>query len=132
MFSRRGMIQPMNDQTNAATVAKYLDTWNETDATRRRVAISTLFTEDCQYVDPLAAVTGQAALANLIGQVQGQFPGFRFSLAGKVDAHHNQARFTWHAAPAGASEPVVVGFDVVLLDAGRIRSVYGFLDRVPA
>jgi hypothetical protein len=122
----------MNDQNNEAAVVKYLEAWNETDATRRRVAISTLFTEDCQYVDPLAAVSGQAALASLIGQVQGQFPGLRFSLAGKVDTHHDQARFTWHAAPVGASEPVVVGFDVVLLDGGRIRSVYGFLDRVPA
>jgi hypothetical protein len=113
------------------TVIKYLNAWNETDATRRRVAIAALCTEDCEYTDPLARVSGPSALDQLIAGVQRQLPGFRFSLAGKVDSHHDQARFTWHAAPEGAHEPVVVGFDVFLLDAGRVRSVYGFLDKVP-
>jgi hypothetical protein len=49
-----------------------------------------------------------------------------------VDANHHQARFTWHLGPA-SGEPVVIGFDVVVLDRdGRIRSVHGFLDKVPA
>ena len=51
---------------------------------------------------------------------------------GPVDANHHQARFTWHLGPA-SGEPVVIGFDVVVLDGdGRIRSVHGFLDKVPA
>src|SRR4051812_513344 len=90
-------------------VEKYLEAWNETDATRRRVAVAALFTEDCKYTDPLAAVAGPAAIEQLISGAQKQLPGFKFSLAGKVDAHHDQARFTWHTAPEGASEPVVVG-----------------------
>ena len=50
-----------------------------------------------------------------------------------VDAHHEQARFTWHLGPEGAAEPIVVGFDVAVLNGGgQIRSVYGFLDKVPA
>jgi hypothetical protein len=48
-----------------------------------------------------------------------------------VDGHHEQARFSWHLGPAGAAEPVVVGFDVAVLDGDRIGSVYGFLDKVP-
>jgi len=113
------------------TVAKYLDAWNETDVQRRRLALATLFTEDCAYTDPVAAVNGQAALDQLIANVQQQLPGFKFSLADKVDSHHEQVRFTWHAAPEGAAEPVVIGFDLLLLEAGRIRNVYGFLDKVP-
>lgn len=112
-------------------VEKYLETWNETDVTRRRVAVAALFTEDCKYTDPLAAVVGPAAIEQLIAGVQKQLPGFKFSLAGNVDAHHDQARFTWHAAPEGAGEPVVVGFDVMQLSADRIQSVFGFLDKVP-
>jgi hypothetical protein len=55
-----------------------------------------------------------------------------FTLGGPADAHHNQARFTWHLGPAGG-EPVVIGFDVVVLsEDGRIASVHGFLDKVPA
>ena len=121
----------MNDDA-AQTVTKYLNAWNETDATRRRVALAALFSEDCEYTDPLARVSGPAALDQLIAGVQQQLAGFKFSLAGKVDSHHDQARFTWQAAPEGAAEPVVVGFDVILLRSGRIRSVYGFLDKVPA
>jgi pSer/pThr/pTyr-binding forkhead associated (FHA) protein len=30
-----------------------------------------------------------------------------------------------------ASEPVVIGTDVFVLESGRIRSVLGFLDKVP-
>ena len=49
--------------------------------------------------------------------MQQQFPGFVFTLGGAVDAHHDQARFSWHLGPAGA-EPVVIGFDVAVLDGG--------------
>ena len=112
-------------------VSEYLSAWNETDAGRRRATIEKLCTNDCSYTDPMADVKGIAALDALIGGLQKQFSGFEFTLAGKVDAHHGQARFTWHAAPKGTKEPVVVGFDVLVLEGERIRSVYGFLDKVP-
>ena len=65
--------------------------------------------------------------------MQRQFPGFVFRLAGPTDAHHDQLRFTWEMAPDDAQEAPVVGFDVAVVDGdGRIRTVLGFLDRVPA
>jgi hypothetical protein len=110
---------------------RYIDTWNETDPTARRKAVDELFTADARMVDPLAVVEGPAAIAETIGAAQGQFPGFRFQLIGPVDGHHEQARFGWEFGPEGVEAPVV-GFDVVLTDGGdRLRSVYGFLDRVP-
>jgi hypothetical protein len=30
------------------------------------------------------------------------------------------------------AEPVAIGFDVAVLDDGRLREVYGFLDKVPS
>ena len=55
-----------------------------------------------------------------------------FSLAGPVDAHHQQARFTWGLGPEGA-EPLIVGFDVAVTgDDGQLVTVLGFLDKVPA
>jgi hypothetical protein len=90
-----------------------------------------LCTDDFTYTDPLADVTGPAGLDAVIDGAQQQLPGFRFSLSGAIDAHHEQARFRWHAAPPGATEPIVVGTDVLVLKAGRIRSVLGFLDKVP-
>ena len=58
---------------------------------------------------------------------------YLFSLAGPVDGHGRQARFTWHLTPVGAAEPTAIGFDVaVLTDDGRLSHVYGFLDKVPS
>lgn len=43
-----------------------------------------------------------------------------------------QLRFQWGLGPAG-EEPVVIGFDVVVLDDDRrIQDVRGFLDQVPS
>jgi len=111
---------------------RYIETWNETDADARRAAVDQLYTADARYIDPLAAAEGREAISAMIGAVQEQFPGFVFRLAGPVDGHHNQARFGWELGPAGAEAPIV-GFDVAVSDdTGRIQTVLGFLDKVPA
>ncbi len=115
------------------TAAKYIQIWNETQAAARRDRIAELFAEDCTYSDPLAAVAGRAGVDALIASVQTKLPGFTFSLSGKVDAHHDVARFVWHARPASTPdvEPIVIGFDVMILEGGRIKQIVGFLDKVP-
>jgi SnoaL-like protein len=112
-------------------VDTYLATWNETDPAARRALISQHWSEDVTYVDPLVDVEGRTGLDAVIGAVQNQFPGFRFTALGTLDAHHRQARFRWGLGPAGA-DPLVEGFDVITTDQdGRITSVLGFLDKVP-
>jgi hypothetical protein len=112
-------------------IDRYLDSWNETDATARRKLIDELWAEDASYIDPMAEAHGRDAIDATIAAVQAQFPGFVFTPAGPVDAHHRQARFGWGLGPRG-SEPVVVGFDVALPDEdGRLTRVLGFLDKVP-
>ncbi len=111
--------------------ARYLAAWNETDPAQRRAAVEALFTGDARYTDPLVDVTGHDAIESTVAAVQAQFPGWVFRLAGPVDAHHDQLRFTWHLGPEGQEAPVV-GSDVAVTDGtGRIRTVLGFLDRVP-
>ncbi len=111
---------------------RYIASWNETDPTARRRAVDELYAEDARYVDPLAVAEGREAIAATIGAVQDQFPGFRFRLAGAVDSHHDQARFGWELGPEGIDAPIV-GFDVAVTDGqGRLQSVFGFLDKVPA
>jgi hypothetical protein len=113
-------------------IARYLACWNEKDAAARRKLIEDTWAEDASYVDPLAEVRGRDAIDATIAAVQGQFPGFVFTLAGPVDAHHRQARFTWGLGPEGA-EPLVVGFDVAVADDdNKLRTVLGFLDKAPA
>jgi hypothetical protein len=119
--------------TDLNTLAKrYIDAWNEPDALARRALISDLYTDDAGYTDPLAQASGRDQIDATIAAVQQQFAGLVFSLAGPVDAHHDTARFQWHLGAPGADEPLVVGFDVVVAENGRLRQVYGFLDKVPA
>lgn len=112
-------------------VTRYIETFNETDADRRRDLLESLYTPDCTYTDPHVDLQGAQQIDGFIGQTQERLPGVTFTLGGAIDAHHNQARFQWHAGPAGAPD-AYVGFDVIVTDRGRIRNVYGFTDAAPA
>jgi SnoaL-like domain len=119
----------MQDATQL--VERYLATFNETDTDRRRALIETLYTTQGTYTDPNVDLSGPAQIDGFVAQTQEMFPGYTFTLGGTVDAHHNQARFQWHSGPAEEPDRYV-GFDVIVSDDGRIRSVYGFMDKAPA
>jgi hypothetical protein len=121
----------MSDLTT--TVNQYLATWNEADADKRGAAIAELFAPDAPYIDPLAAVAGHDGVAAVIAGAREQFKGLSFELLGDVDTHHNVARFRWGLVTEPGTEPIAIGFDVmVTVDDGLIQGVYGFLDKVPA
>lgn len=119
--------------TNAVHVAHhYLAAWNEAAPDRRRALVAEHWTDDARYLDPMAQADGHDAIDALIGAVQQRFPDCRFILRGTPDGHNDHVRFSWTLTAADA-EPVAGGTDFVQLAAdGRIRSVTGFLDRVPA
>src|ERR671933_819487 len=117
----------MSDYTTLAE--RYIAAWNEPDEETRRPRGAELWTDDGRYVDPLVDVAGPEGITATIGAVQQQFPGFVFRLAGPVDGHHEQLRFSWELGPAGEAAPIA-GSDVAVTDGnGRLRTVLGFLDR---
>lgn len=121
----------MSDLTELA--GRYIAIWNEADETKRAAAISALFTADATYTDPLADVQGHDGIGAVIAGARDQFKGFEFKILGEVDANHHIARFQWELVPDGGGENIVIGFDVAVGDgAGKIKGVYGFLDKVPA
>ena len=118
-------------ENSTTQVERYIAAWNETEPEARRRAVAALFSQDARYVDPLVDVQGHEGIAAAIAAAQQQFPGWVCRLAGPVDAHHDQVRFTWELGPAG-EEPPVLGSDVAVTDGdGRFDRVSGFLDRVP-
>jgi hypothetical protein len=120
----------MSDFTKLAE--QYIATWNETDPSARRALIDEVWAVGGRYIDPMAEVSGRDQIDAVIATVQGQFAGMTFRLAGAVDGHHDQARFTWELGPDG-TDALVVGFDVAQRDAdGRLSLVLGFLDKVPS
>jgi hypothetical protein len=109
----------------------YLAAWNETDRDARTKKLSSSWDSSATYVDPLAAVEGIQAISDLIGAVQHKYPGLVFTPVGDLDSHHDVARFNWGLGLPG-EEPAAVGFDVVTTSPeGRIRSVAGFIDKLP-
>lgn len=118
-------------QDAQTVVTRYLEAFNEDDADRRREMLEALYTADCTYTDPHVDLRGSGQINGFIEQTQERFPGVTFRLGSDIDAHHNQARFQWHAGPADTPD-AFVGFDVIVTEDGRIRNVYGFTDVGPA
>lgn len=115
-----------------AIAEAYIAAWNETDGAARKARIAEAFAADATYVDPLAAVAGHAGVEALIAGVQDRFPGFRFTLIGAADGHGDHVRFSWGLGPDGAADAPIRGTDFCRLEDGRLKTVTGFLDQVPA
>lgn len=114
-----------------AIARNYITAWNESDAARRKALLEAVFTSDVSYRDPIMQGDGHDGIAALIDGVQQQFAGFRFSLKGEPDGFADRIRFSWNLGPEGA-ESVIEGTDICVIENGRLESVTGFLDKVPA
>jgi hypothetical protein len=121
----------MSNADNADLVDRYLASWNETDADRRRALIAETFTPDVRYVDPMMRGDGHGGIDALADGVHAKFPGFRFTLARAVESVDDHVRFSWHLGPAEAPD-LIEGTDVARISGGRFAAIHGFLDRVPA
>ena len=118
--------------TPDATVEAYVATWNETDALRRKAGIARAWAEEGRYRDPLMASDGHAGIDAMLAAVQARFPGFVLRRTSEVDSHNRQLRFSWSLGPE-AGPAVVKGVDFCALATdGRLESVVGFIDRMPA
>ena len=109
-------------------VRTYIEMWNETDRQRRRQLVTETVTEDAAYLDPVMAGHGPDGISQMIGGAQQQFPGHRFELMSRPDAHHDRVRFTWSLA-TGGGDPVAIGVDfATTAEDGRMRDITGFLE----
>jgi len=113
-------------------VSRYFQAWNAREPMARTKAVAAAWAVGGGYPDPLADVVGHEQIAGVIAAAHEQFPGFAFRLTGAVDGHHDTARFSWELVSEVDGSAPVAGSDVITLAGdGRIRSVLGFLDRVP-
>jgi len=119
----------MTDHTTIAS--RYVDLWNERTPSRRREMLSQDWTVDASYVDPLMRGDGLDGVDALISGVQQRFPEFRFKLIGEPNGYGDNLRFSWGLGPDGVDSPIK-GTDFAVLKDGRIKSITGFLDQVPA
>ena len=117
--------------TDATTIAcPYIELCNERTPSRRREMLSTDWTADAKYVDPIMSGEGHDGVDALISGVQQRFPEFRFKLIGEPNGYGDHLRFSWGLGSDGVDSPIK-GTDFAMLKEGRIRSVTGFLDQMP-
>ncbi|GAA1014995.1 nuclear transport factor 2 family protein [Nocardiopsis tropica] len=111
-------------ETVARTAAAYISIWNERDPRARRALGDEVFAPHAVYTDPETVAEGVSAIDSSIAGWQEQFAGMVFRL-GEVRAHHGLAHFDWSFGRPG--EPAVgEGWDVMVLESGRISRIYGF------
>jgi len=122
----------MSSVDHTALVDRYIACWNETDAAARRVRVAETFTPDVRYVDPMMRGDGHDEIDALVAGVHAQFPGFRFALCRPAESVGDYVRFSWQLGPAETPD-LIGGTDFARAsEDGRLATVHGFLDRVPA
>jgi hypothetical protein len=118
--------------TDHDTIVKnYFAAWNETDAGSRGKFLEAAFAADARFEDPIMKGRGPAEIGALMDGVHQQYPGFRFALKGKPDGFSDKLRFSWTLGPDGVEAPIE-GTDICVVEGGRLKSVTGFFDKVPA
>jgi len=111
-------------------IDRYIATWNETDAGRRRELIARTWVEEASYLDPLLQGDGRDGIDAMIAQVQERYPAHRFRRTGEVESHHDRVRFTWDLA-AEIGEAMVQGTDFgIVTHDNRLRAITGFFDQL--
>jgi SnoaL-like domain len=110
-------------------VNRYIEAWNETDASRRRELVAGTWSDDGTYLDPLMTGAGHDSIAAMIALAQERFPGHRFELSFGPDAHNDRVRFAWRLYGPEGDQPVAAGVDfATVAEDGRLSSVTGFLE----
>ncbi|MCA1536711.1 nuclear transport factor 2 family protein [Bradyrhizobium sp. NBAIM03] len=108
--------------------ANIVRVFGERDVAKRMTAISELYADDAAVYEPDHEAIGAEAISATVSNLLTTLPKeFVFSPIGPATGHHDVARLRWRAGipdgPAAAS-----GTDVAHFRAGRIQSLYVFLD----
>ncbi len=115
------------------SVVRYIAAWNERDPKRRRELVAATWADDGSYVDAHRRGVGHAEIDAMLEAAQQSLPGYQLSLVSGIEAHNNVARFSWSAGGRPDAPLYIGGTDFMTLAAdGRIASVFGFIDAMPA
>jgi hypothetical protein len=112
-----------------AIANRYIALWNETNDDKRHALITSAWTPDATYIDPLMKGEGHTGISQMIGAVHQRFPAHRFTLRGKPEGHNDRVRFSWTLASSDA-KTIANGTDfAIVTDDGKLKAVTGFLDQ---
>lgn len=110
----------------SATVAAYLDAWNEPDAVKQAPVIERVWASGGCLIDPPFVAERHAGILEATSGVHAQYPDHSFRQTSAVDTHHNQFRYPWEfVAPDGAG--ALAGVDIgEVTEDGKLQRMTGF------
>src|SRR5579863_8000210 len=109
-------------------VGRYIETWNETNPSRRDALAELVLLDGASYTDPMMSSTGPKGFAEMIGAFQAQMPGLTFERVGGIDAMGAMVRFSWRLIDASGRQLASgTDFGEFSIDR-RIAGITGFLD----
>jgi hypothetical protein len=117
----------INHESAQRLIDAYLACWNASDDEVRSRMIGETWHDDARSVDPLADVSGHAAIAEMMAGIQTQMPGHQFEQRGTARDHHDVVHWEWAMCGPDGIE-VLTGIDTASVRDGRIVSLYGFFD----
>lgn len=104
------------------------EVFGEGDAKRRRAAIDELWTENAVLYAPPGIIVGRDAIDKFAGDLRATHLHFVYTPTGEPQALHNAGRLAWTSGPRGEA-PDYTGWDVIIVEDGRIAALYVFLDQ---
>ncbi|MEG3175361.1 nuclear transport factor 2 family protein [Sphingomonas sp. RB3P16] len=107
------------------------EVFGEGDPVRRRAAIAELYTENAVFQAPDGVYSGRDAIDRVAGDVRATHPDYRYAeIAEPATLNGAAGRISWVSGPPGQA-PVYAGTDFVVVEDGRIASLFLFFDPLP-
>ena len=108
------------------------DVFGENDSARRRAAIDEIFTDDCEFYDPMGgAYRGRDEIHRIAGTLRASHPDFRYQPTDEPEEVGNGGRVQWVEGQPGET-PAHAGTDFIIARDGRIAAIYLFFDKLTA
>ncbi|NMH26644.1 nuclear transport factor 2-like protein [Flavobacterium silvaticum] len=105
--------------------------WNNRNATERLSEMARIYAADIHFYesDDSEPFIGFEAINNLISNLQSQWaPEFAFQTENPVQVNHDMEAASWHLGIPGQN-PVAGGMDVALVENGKIKKLYLYLNK---
>jgi hypothetical protein len=107
-------------------IEEYIAAWNEPDPSVRLDLLETVWHDEGTYTDPVSHATNRAGLDAVIEGFLGDNPDAKFMIKGRIDHHHDYARFYWTLHLANSEEIPGMDYGEVSPDGKLVKIVRFF------
>lgn len=108
-----------------------LKVWNSRNSNERQRIMERIYAPDIAFYedDNSEPYVGINPINELIEKLQQPWPAdFEFTLVKPLKVNHNVQHATWSLGQPGA-QPVATGIDVAVIENGKIKALYLFMDK---